>query len=258
MENILRYGPKRISLNEIAGGGMVTRKERCVIPLSESSLNRMMQHGKTGMVIISANRSEIDSSDPELSLRGEFESDMEKAYGSLDAIDSDALYDLEEAWLAKRNALADKELKNDIRAAGYSYTPVYGGYHGKDDVIDEYEPSYVVYNYQRGDDNPGDFYDLQAFACDMCRKYKQESVYVQRPGDPPVYLDADGNQVNMFSSKDFKFNDDDQEFFTTTSRDRSQPHKFTADVVFESMYIPLRPASYNERLRRTKQGEFIL
>lgn len=253
MEDILRYGPKKIALNETVGDTVV-RKERFVMRLTEGGLNSIMKHGQTGMVIISSQKSQIDDSDPENSLRPEF-NEYAKTLGP---IDSDQLYDIEKEWLRKRNAEKDGELRQDIRTAGYSYTPVYGGYHGKNSIKDEYEPSYIVYNYKQGDDNPGDFFELEAFAVDMCRKYKQESVYVQVPGDSPKYLDRNGNQVNMFSSDKFKFNDDDQEFYTTAKREKNSPQKFTADIVFENLYIPLRPASYNEKLRRTKQGEYIL
>ena len=247
------YGPKKVILEAVASDGTVVEVERNLMPISESSLNRMLDHGKTGMVILSACRSAVESTDPKLDLTYEFEMDM----GGRN-IDSDALYDEMEEWLRKRNAVKDKELKDDIKKAGYSFTPVYGGYHGKDDVASSYEPSYVVYNYKRGDDNPGDFYELEQFAIKMCGKYGQESVYVQEPGSAPKYLDAEGNQVNMFSSNDFKLNRDDQQFFTTTKRDKANPKTFSADIVFESLYIQLRPASYNENMRRIKSGEYIL
>lgn len=256
--DIRNYGPKRIVVEEYDRAGNFVRQEHNVMPLSESSLNQMLEHGKTGMVIISANRSEIDDDNPALSLRLDFEKYVGEKYGDLSAIDSDQLYDIEQEWLRKRNAKADKELRQDIKTAGYSFTPVYGGYHGKNDVKDTYEPSFVVYNYRRGEDNPGDFYELERFAIEMCRKYKQESVYVQEPNSSPKYLDADGNQVNMFSSNDFRLNRDQEQFYTTTKRDKSNPQRFTADIVFESMYIPLRPGTYNEKMRRLKSGEYIL
>ena len=186
----------------------------------------------------------------------EFEASLEDK-GGVKGIDSDAMYDEMQAWLRKRNARADRELRNDIKAAGFSYTPVFGGYHGMDGTVDTYEPSYVVYCYDR-EGNERDFQELENFAKDMCEKYGQESVYVQRPGEPPVYLDAAGNQVNTSSSDDFKFNRDNEQFYTTTARDKTHPQRFTADIVFESMYINLRPASYNENMRRLKSGEFIL
>jgi hypothetical protein len=250
------YGPKRIVLEEMNRKGEFVRQEHNVMPLSESSLNQMMDHGKTGMIIISANRSAIDSDNPKQSLRPAFDKYINKM-GGYEAIDSDALYNEEQNWLRRRNAAADKQLLQDIKNAGYTYTPVYGGYHGSDDVQDSYEPSYVVYNYKRSNE-PADFQELEALALKLCSKYHQDSVYVQRPNQPPVYLDCDGNQVNSSSSDNFKFNRDKEQFYTTNKRDKSNPQRFTSDIVFENLYIPLRPASYNENMRRLKSGEYIL
>lgn len=250
------YGPKKVILEFIDKKGELVRKPWNLMPLSESSLNRMMEHGKTGMAIISANRSAIESSDPELDLTSEFEASLEEK-GGVEGIDSDAMYDEMEDWLRKRNARADRDLRKDIRAAGFSYTPVFGGYHGQDDTVSSYEPSYVVYCYSdKGE--PVDFKKLEDFAIEMCGKYGQESVYIQRPGEPPVYIDRNGDQINTSSTNNFKFNRDDEQFYTTTSRDKSHPQRFTADIVFESMYIQLRPASINESIRRVSSGEYIL
>ncbi len=250
------YGPKRIVLEEMNRKGEFVRQEHNVMPLSESSLNQMMDHGKTGMIIISGNRSTIDSDNPKQSLRPAFDKYINKM-GGYEAIDSDALYNEEQDWLRRRNAAADKQLLQDIKNAGYTYTPVYGGYHGSDGVQDSYEPSYVVYNYKRSNE-PADFQELEALALKLCSKYHQDSVYVQRPNQPPVYLDCDGNQVNSSSSDNFKFNRDKEQFYTTNKRDKSNPQRFTSDIVFENLYIPLRPASYNENMRRLKSGEYIL
>lgn len=259
MENILRFGPKKITLNEVTRDRKdVVKMEYNVMPISEASINRMLDHGKNGMIIISSNRSEIDSSNPELSLRDEFEKYINTKFGSINIIDSDALYDIEKDWLKNRNARADRELKDDIQKMGYSYTPVYGGYHGQDDVSDSFEPSYVVYNYKRGNKEPGDFQELKQFAIMACDKFKQDSVYVQEPGKAPNFLDCHGNKVNSDSSLNFKINDPNQEFFTTTKREKSFPQRFTSDIVFENCYIPLRPADYNEKRRRLSIGEYIL
>jgi hypothetical protein len=67
------YGPKLIVNEWIDRNGERQREEHNVMHLSESSLNQMMDHGKTGMVIISANRSAIDSENPKLSLRPDFD-----------------------------------------------------------------------------------------------------------------------------------------------------------------------------------------
>ena len=49
------YVPKKVILEAIDKEGRLVKRERNLMPLSESSLNRMMEHGKTGMAIISAN-----------------------------------------------------------------------------------------------------------------------------------------------------------------------------------------------------------
>ena len=67
------YGPKRITVNEQA---------KNVMPLSESSLNRMMDHGKTGMIIISSQVSSVEREDPNLDLTAEFEKSLEKRGGT--------------------------------------------------------------------------------------------------------------------------------------------------------------------------------
>ena len=103
------YGPKRILVNE---------QERNVMPLSESSLNKMMDHGKTGMIIISSQVSSIEREDPKLDLTAEFEKSLEQK-GGLQGIDSDAMYDEMQDWLRRRNKAADKHLRDDIKAAGF-------------------------------------------------------------------------------------------------------------------------------------------
>ena len=242
------YGPKRVTINE---------RERNVMPLSEASLNQMMEHGKTGMAIISSQVTEIDRNDPRLSIRDIFERWAGKNEGGVDSIDSDAMYDVERKFIREYNRAADKDLKRDIQAAGFSYTPVFGGYRMQETGEETHEPSYVVYAYDRKG-QPVDFQTLTDFALKMCLKYRQESVYVQEPGKPPVYLDCDGNQLNTSSSDRFKFNREGETYFTTTSRDKGSRQRFTADIVFESMYIQLRPGDLNENMRRRKSGEFIL
>ena len=256
-DNIRNYAPRKIDvLEEIWNTGIFEERQRNIMPLSETSLNRMMEHGKTGLVVISANRSEIDSSNPELSLEDEFQEYIDDVEGA-DEFSPDRIEKERDKWLRRRNAHADTSLRRDIRSAGFSYTPVFGGYHGQDSTIDSYEPSYAVYCYGLNGE-PRNFQDLKQFAIDMCNKYRQESVYVHAPGEPPKYFDGRGNQVNVSSTDRFKFNRGDEEFFTTTRRDKIRPQRFTADIQFESMYIPLRPADLNEKMRRTKQGEYIL
>jgi hypothetical protein len=215
-----------------------------------------MDHGKTGMIIISSQVSSIEREDPNLDLTAKFEKSLEKK-GGVQAIDSDAMYDEMQDWLRRRNKAADKQLKQDIHDAGFSYTPVFGGYRMQETGEESHEPSYVVYCYDRNG-QLRDFQELKDFAIRMCGKYKQESVYVQAPGEPPVYLDRHGDQMNSSSSNNFKFNREGETYFTTTSRDKNSKQRFTGDIVFENLYIPLRPGDYNERMRRDKSGEYIL
>ena len=191
------YGPKKIIVNE---------QTRNVMPLSESSLNQMMDHGKTGMIIISSQVSRIEREDPNLDLMADFVKSLEEK-GGIQSVDSDALYDEMQDWLKARNKAADKQLRQDIQDAGFSYTPVYGGYRMQETGEESHEPSYVVYCYDKKGQQR-DFQDLLEFGLKMCLKYSQESVYVQAPGEPPVYLDYNGNQVNTTSSDNFKFNRD--------------------------------------------------
>lgn len=241
------YGPKRILVNEQA---------KNVMPLSESSLNKMMEHGKTGMIIISSQVTSIEREDPNLDLTDEFQKSLEEK-GGIDSIDSDALYDEMQDWLRKRNKEKDRELRDDIKAADFSYTPNYGGYRMQETGEETFEPSYIVYCYDR-EGHPRDFQDLLDFGLEMCLKYSQESIYVQKPGEPPVYLDYKGNQTNTTSTNNFRFNRDDEEYFSKTKRKKARSPQFTADIVFENMYIPLRPGDYNENMRRRKSGEYIL
>ena len=67
------HGPKKIVVNE---------QTKNVMPLSESSLNQMMDHGKTGMIIISSQVSRIEREDPNLDLTAKFEKSLEQKGGA--------------------------------------------------------------------------------------------------------------------------------------------------------------------------------
>lgn len=229
--------------------GMLSAFRRGLHPISEANLNRIKKHGESGMIIISANRSDVHSDNPNCDLTSEYEQWLNNS----GAEHSEATASM---WLRQRNKEAEKALLDSIKRSGLSYTPVYGGYHGEDGVVDSYEPSFIVYAKGRnGEDVPFNYvYDM---ALKWCGDFSQESVYVQAPGEAPVYLDKDGNQCNSSSSKDFKYNRDDEMFYTTTKRDKTKPQRFTADIRFESYYRK-GVSSYTERMRRSQSGEFFL
>lgn len=197
-------------------------------PICETSINRIMSHGEHGFIIISSQRSSIETWDnnPELSLQSEYDEWLNGQEGNPE---------LEKEFLKERNAKAEQMLNQQIRQAGYAYSPVYGGYN-PDGSYDVFEISYIVYNHKKGDkEGYGDFNELFNYAIEWCKEFMQESVYVQAPNEAPNYYDRNGNQCNSSSSKNFKFNRP-EEFFTTTKRKSVDPKKFTADIQFENFY----------------------
>ena len=152
--------------------------------INEGGINRIMSHGENGFIVISANRSEVFSSNPECDLTDEY-----VKYCKLNNEEPED-ENVQKDWLAQRNNNADKELKDILKASKYGFTPVYGGYHGGDDVVDSFEPSYIVYNHVKGG-GAGDhlnFDELRQFGIDLAKKFKQESVYIQGPDEEPNYV----------------------------------------------------------------------
>ena len=188
----------------------------------------MKKHGDNGYVILSANRSGKD-----------------------------------EDYNTKATQMLIKDLKN----SGFTYLPSYGGYHGSDDVIDSYEPSFIVFNYnEKGE--PQDWNKLYSFALEMCGKYKQDSVYVNAPGEAPNYIDSNGQKINSHSSKNYVKNDLSQEYYTSLSSQKKLRticqkkgfqvgRRFTSDIQFENrMYVNPMPDQLSERMRR--KGEIMI
>lgn len=216
--------------------------------LNELNLNRLQKHGENGLIVISTNRSSVQSDNPNCDLLPEYAEYLKKN----NLKDSE---EVQEKWLDARNKAADKSLHDELVSGDYSFTPVFGGYHGGDGVIDEFEPSFIVYNYSKKGE-PGDFSNLLELAKKWCAEYKQAAVYVQAPGQAPVYIDKDGNQVNRSSTKDTKYNRDNEAFYTTTKRDKTDPQRFTASVIYESMYRKVYERT--EKMKRVQEGEYIL
>ena len=219
--------------------------------LEAFNLGKIQKHGQDGFVVISANRSNVTSSNPS--------NDLTKPY--LNWCKKKQLKPTEKSeaeFLKTRNAKADDTLLKDIRSKGYTYSMTYGGYHGSDEIADSYEPSFVVYNHKKSGE-VSDWNELFAFAISACKKFHQDSVYVQAPNEAPNYYDANGRVVNTKSSKNFKLNRGNEEFYTTTKREKSNPQRFTADIVFEGKYYkPALKHEYVDRMRRTQYGEIFL
>ena len=217
--------------------------------LTESGLNRLVANLNHGAVILSGNISSLPS-DMDSSIWAEYDK-------YLDENDLDDSKSNRDEFLTNRNARADKQLEKDIQARKYSYSKVFGGYHGTNDVKDSYEPSFVVYTKDRSG-NDTDFDELFDFAVAMCKKYCQDSVYIQEPGRKPFYVDCNGVQISHPGPNSFKFNRDSETFFTTTKRKKDHPDKFTADIQFDESLRIAHPTSVADRMRRTQLGEVIL
>lgn len=258
--------------------------------LTETSLNRIMNHGKDGFVIISTNRSAVcpwkDEEEKVPDYEGDnslfeeyiiycvehnipmFELNDNKTFKEDDFRDYVEFCktknlipysESEEEFLSYRNKKCDEEFKKYLRSSDnpYTFTPVFGGYHGMDSVTDSYEPSYIVYNsVNKYKKKEGSWEDLKNKALEWCGKYKQDSVYIQEPNEAPIYMDKNGNKVNTSETKDFKFNRNDEMFYTTTKRDKTNPQRFTANIMWENMRCPSRPSSYNEKIRYAQRGEY--
>lgn len=230
--------------------------------IDEGGLNRIMHHGRHGFIVISANRSEIYSSNKELDLTPSYLEWCKE--NNTDAADKDNM----DRWLRNRNKTADAKLLAELKGSPFAFTPVYGGYHGSDDVSDSFEPSYIVYCH--GKQSSEQYYPwkkLYDFALELTKKYGQDAVYVQAPNEAPIYVDMNGNKSNNNESKNFKFNDMTQMFFTTAKREKrttgmhgldTQPQRFTADIQFESMYRNAGASTYFDRMKRRKLGEIFI
>ena len=230
--------------------------------LDEGGLNRIMYHGRHSFIVISVNRSEIYSKHDELNLTNEYIADC-KANG-LDPTDKDNM----DNWLRDRNKKADEALRKNLKDSIYAYTPVYGGYHGTDNVTDSFEPSYIVYCHARQSSNDYlNWNDLYQFALDLAKLYKQDAVYIQAPDEAPIYVNWKGEKTNSRESKNFKFNDYTQTYFTTAKKKKrttvdsngieTKPQRFTADIQFENIYRYYKagPSTYFDRMKRRQLGE---
>ena len=240
--NIINESPMKINVNGQKKYGVL---------ISEVGINRLLSHGKNGMVIISANRSEIASDNSNNDLTPEYESFLHNTN-----VEDNA--ETRKMWLDDRNKRCDVELKNFLRSkTPYAYTATYGGYHGNDGVNDSYEPSYIIYNHDR-QGKQLDFDRLKELALQLCKEFHQDSVYVQAPNEAPVYLNCNGEQINSSSSKNFKVNSDKEMFYTTNKRKKTNPQRFTADIQFENVILPIGPGSLTELRARLASGEYLL
>ena len=230
--------------------------------LTESNLNRIMKNAdEHGIIIISANRDYIESDISACDLSNEYKRWLEKNYYDTD---DDKV---RKEFLSERNKAAYKELYNKIKHSQYSYSQVYGEFKGTDNVIANYEPSFLIYCVDRkGNGLPFD--ELFEFGKELCEEFNQESFFAQAPGEAPNHYNYKGEQVNIDSSKFVKFNQ--EKYFTTIKRKKNGGQRFTSDIRYESIegnalgtylfeyYTKEDGIEYYSKIKRTQLGEDLL
>lgn len=185
--------------------------------LDELTLNRVLKkHGADGYIVVSANRAD------------------------------------EEPQVNNKNT---KELASFLCQSNYSFAPVYGGYHGTDDMVDEFEPSFIIFNHDKKG-NLLDFTDLKLLAIKLCEKYRQDSVLIKEPDKAPYYINKEGDIVGNAVNDNPALNDPSREYYTSLIKsnnlDYNNPDRlkrFSYDMVFGNP----NPATINE-LRRRADG----
>lgn len=158
---------------------------------------------------------------------------------------------LENGWIiisTDNTDLSDSELESEIKNSGYSYSRVYG-------VNDSYKPSFIVYCKDRNGELI-DFEDLFEFGVKLCKKFFQNSVYIQPPGEKPYYVDKNGRAISRPGPNQIKYNRFEEEFFTTAKRKKNNSQRFTADIKFESLRV--KRLSNFERMKARQYGEIVL
>lgn len=237
--------------------------------IDETGVNRILQHGQRGFIIISANRNEIYSNIHDNDLTPLYEEWCEAHDREVE--DKENL----DLWLRNRNKIENTKLFERLKSSKYAYTPVYRGYNGQDGIIDDFEPSYIVYCHGKG--NNGEFFDfndLYEFGLELVKKFKQDSFYVSNPNEASIYVDGDGNKVNSKGNNNYEINRYTEEHFTTKNRKKrttndyhdnsgrgrigTSPNRFTADILFENLYHNGGPSCYGDRVKRGHSGEIFI
>ena len=207
------------------------------VPVNESSLTHILGHKIRGYGIISACRSENDK---------------------------------------KRNRELSSQLVDDIRAEGFGYIPVRGGFREKteDGYKDVYEMSYLVPCHERdGIDHP--YEHLADVLFELGQKYQQQAILLCPPNGTPRYVvtkdytetDDDGNVLNTYKVGDIsmefgdnvRLNDLTQEYFTSLNKVSEHPTdplvKNVRRFTFESAEFPGDSLTYQQGHIRHMRGE---
>ena len=208
--------------------------------LTEANLNRIVNgHDKDGYVIISAHRQ--------------------------DAL-ADSNPDANENELWQENNKRNKKLNSDINSLGYAYIPVYGGYKEEGQDVAQVEKSFIVFPYQRRNNEQVDYETFLSNMMQLGKKYNQDSILVKYPNDDPQYFNL---LTNSWEGKKFKnatLNDAQQIYFTAlkgwndinlNKKNRTswqgKPQRFT----YSESYLNKSPQSVMSASMRASEGEMF-
>ena len=167
--------------------------------LTEARIDRILHYAeKYGMIVISAYRSAIASDNLDNDLQAEYEEWCDKEHFNRNSAVS------KQSWLNGRNRLASESLRLAIKESPFEYSSIYD--YRKDNSIYDYlieadrlVPSFIVYSVGRSKSGPTpviQFDELYNFAVELCKKYKQDSVYIQPPNQAPFYVDGNGDKIS--------------------------------------------------------------
>ena len=167
---------------------------------------------------------------------------------------------------ARKNQQNREAMKQEIRAAGFGFTPVMGGYKeklvdpdtGAESRVDTNEPE-AGFLVMAQPGRPGlGIEELKNLGMALAAKYNQDSFFFKPPDTESTdafYLKRDGSVDMTFHN--FKFGDLEQEFYTQLAKgpEKKQPEKrFSA--IMESMLVPIPPKNATEA--RSRRGEFFV
>ena len=155
-------------------------------------------------------------------------------------------------------------LKQEIRAAGFGFTPTLGGYKekiekdGEVTLVDTDEPEHSFLIMARNDQPGLDYQSLKDFGIKMAKKYNQDSFFFK----PPDRVDTKSYYVKQDGSIDMDFKgrtygDVDQEYYTQLAKGSEkydQKKRFTA--LPENLMFPLPPLNASEA--RSRRGEIFV
>ncbi len=178
---------------------------------------------------------------------------------------SDAGYIIISAFRGERdlrdNYKETKRLQNDIKGAGYSYFPVWGGYvetdkDGKKHEVKE--KSIVVTNFPRGSNEPNpDSEDLKRLGQKLAKRYDQESFLYK-----PTGTDTKAYYIKQSGAVDSTFNASSptvaaDAYFTNLKKSRFKEKDGKSFTYREGVvYMAKSPGSLHEAYKRYGENFF--